>query len=308
MKRKNVSFPALVLGLLYFLFFLILPFHTFHLGMGENVMASGIPVGGLLASAFLEGFLLLIFGVLLIIGGFFFSQKIKLIMSAVIAVLTLLFTFLGAVLIPNVYIDASSMAASGIHINVLVVERNIAQPIKELHLDAFRSAGGSGFSFSLIGIGGILCTLLALGYVAVVLLQSKLSAISFVDAIEDKLCQILPKFGAAVNKEDNVELAFLNKPRAPRQPKGQNYGYDPYGQPQQGYGYGQPQQGYGAPQGYGQPQQGYGAPQGYGQPQQGYGYPQQGYGYPQQPQYAPQEAPVEAPVEAQAPVENAPEA
>lgn len=276
MKRKNVSFPALVIGYLYHLFLLILPFYALY--------NDGVACGRLFYVAFFKAFLLLLSSILLIVMAVFFSNKIKLIASSVIALLTLLFMVL------------TEISAEGFSMNAS------------------------------IGVGGILCTLLAIGYAVVVLFAGKISSVSFIDKIETALCNALTKFGAVANKEDSFKLAFLDAPRAPRAPRQprqpqQPYGYDQYGYPQQ------PQQGYGAPQGYQQPQQGYGyqpqpqqeygyqpqqPQQGYGyQPQQGYGYqpqqPQQAYGYPQQeyqPQYAPQEMPAEAPAEA--PVENAP--
>ena len=278
MKRKNVCFPALVIGLLYHLFFLILPFHTL------SAEGNGLPisVGNLFASGFLEAYLLLLFSFLLIITAFFFSSKIKVIIGGVVAFFTLIFTFLGTVFLSGAAVSYEGMTAV-------------------MPMDMLKQMSG-GASFSLIGVGGILCTLLALGYVAVVLFRDKLSAVPFVDGMENKMSSLVSAFAAKVNKEEEGWKINLpaRAPRAPRQPQQpqQPYGYDQYGyqpqQPQQGYGYQQqPQQGYGyqqqPQQGYGyQPQQGYG----YQQPQQGYGYqpqqPQQNYGYQPQQEYAPQ--------------------
>ncbi|MBR2054450.1 MAG: hypothetical protein IJ968_06095 [Clostridia bacterium] len=262
MKRKNVSFPALVIGYLYHLFLLILPFYALY--------NDGVACARFFYAAFFKAFLLLLSSILLIVMAVFFSNKIKLIASSVIAFLTLLFMVL------------TEISAEGFSMNASV------------------------------GVGGVLCTLLAVGYVVVVLFAGKISSVSFIDKIETALCRALTKFGAVANKEDSFKLAFLDAPRAPRAPRQpqQPYGYDQYGypqQPQQGYGYQpqQPQQNYGyQPQ---QPQQGYGyQPQ---QPQQGYGYqpqqPQQGYDYQPQQEYAPQ-AYENAPVSQEAPVENTP--
>lgn len=285
MKRKNVSFPALVVGVLYHLFFLLLPFHT----LSSEGEALAISVGGLFASAFLEGYLLLLFGFLLIIAAFFFSRKIKVIIGGAVALVTLMFAFLGTVFMPGAAMEVNQYGMSMTAIMPMDMLRQLSE----------------GASFSLIGVGGILCTLLALGYVAVVLFQDKLSAISFVDGAENKMCSLLSGFAAKVNKEEEGWKINLpaRAPRAPRQSQ-QNYGYDQYGypqQPQQNYGY-QPQQEYGY-----QPQQGYGySQQGYDyqpqQPQQAYGYSRQEY----QPQYAPQDAPVG--MQEETSVENAPEA
>ena len=133
MKRKNVSFPALVIGYLYHLFLLILPFYALY--------NDGVACARFFYAAFFKAFLLLLSSILLIVMAVFFSNKIKLIASSVIAFLTLLFMVL------------TEISAEGYSMNASV------------------------------GVGGVLCTLLAVGYVVVVLFAGKISSVSFIDKI-----------------------------------------------------------------------------------------------------------------------------
>ena len=281
--NKFLKFVPTICAALIILCFLILPFYTESLTSGKNTTVEGMPLDFMIRKE--AGFLTLLVPLLAIAMGICSlkaSGKVQLVLGVIEVLATAFFVFFGKVLYSDMffYID-------------LMYDRH-----------------------SFIGIGGIICLLLAIAYCVLVFLMPRLAG------------------GAA-------PAARLQQGYGYSQPQ-QGYGYQQPRQPQQGYGYQQPQQGYGyqqprqPQQGYGyqqprQPQQGYGyqqprqPQQGYGyqqpqQPQQGYGYqpqqPQQGYGYqPQQPQqgydyqpqqeYAPQ-AYENAPVSQEAPVENTP--
>ncbi|MBQ9944459.1 MAG: hypothetical protein IJO67_08860 [Clostridia bacterium] len=229
--NKFLKFLPAVCAALIVLFFFVLPFYTVTASAYGQTMSENMPLDAMFDS---EGGLFValvpLVAFVMLICAFAAPDKVKRVVGIIGTVIIAFFTFFGTV----VYPEAGQIA------------RYI----------------GRNASFSMIGIGGILCLLLAVAYCVLAFLMPRLAG------------------GAA-----------------PAARPAQGYGYQQPRQPQQGYGYQQPQQGYGYQQPR-QPQQGYGYQQPQ-QPQQGYGYqqprqPQQNYGYqPQQPQqnygYQPQQ-------------------
>ena len=232
--NKFLKFVPTICAALIILCFLILPFYTLSLTSGKNTAAEGMPLDAMIGTE--AGFLTLLVPLLAIAMGICSlgaSGKVQLVLGVIEVLATAFFVFFGKVLYSDKFFYIELMSDR----------------------------------YSFIGIGGIICLLLAIAYCVLVFLMPRLAG------------------GAAPAARPQQGYGYPQQPQQgygyPQQPQ-QGYGYQPQ-QPRQGYGYQpqQPRQGYGyQPQ---QPQQGYGyQPQ---QPQQGYGYqqPQQGYGYQQQP-------------------------
>lgn len=249
MNKLSKFLPAICAALIL-VFFFVLPFYTATVSAYGQTMKEDMPLDAMFES---EGGLFValvpVSAVVMLICALVAPDKVKRIVGIICTVIIAFFTFFGTVVYPEAGQISRYMS--------------------------------SDVSFSMIGIGGIICLVLAVAYCVLAFLSGKLFG------------------GAAPSARPQQGYGYqqqgygYQQPRQPQQGYGyqqQGYGYQQPRQPQQGYGYQQQGYGYQQPR---QPQQGYGYQQqgyGYQQPQQGYGYqPQQAYGY-QQPQqgYAPQ--------------------
>ena len=268
--NKFLKFLPAVCAALIVLFFFVVSFYTATISASGQTVRLDMPLDAMFET---EGGLFVILvplrAVVMLFCAFAAPDKVKRIVGIIGTVIIAFFTFFGT----TVYPEAAH------------------------EFDKLSWAPNVKASFSMIGIGGILCLLLAVAYCVLTFLMPRLA-------------------GGAAPAARPAQGYGYQQPRQPQQGYGyqqpqQGYGYQQPHQPQQGYGYQQPQQGYGYQQPR-QPQQGYGYQQPR-QPQQGYGYqpqqPQQGYGYqPQQPQqnygYQPQQPVYTQPKAEAAPVKE----